>query len=154
MYLMAYTQTQQGLSEKTMYITVHKNKYEIITESFFANKNFIYRGELPGLNRLNCSNMSHSSTWQVTKLCPSWLGSKCKHDPAQRIWSILAPKLNSSAPVFVGQHVYASLLQSRRYDVYLSRNRKRLDAQRTEIIPQDVTPNRKKNAIHICDQLA
>lgn len=50
-----------------------------------------YLGEFPGLHRLNWLIMSHSFTWQVTKLWPFCPLSSCKHTPPLRIWSILDP---------------------------------------------------------------
>jgi hypothetical protein len=66
----------------------------------------------PSFQRLYSVNMSHSLTWQDKELWPCRSCSWCKHGPAQRIWSILLPKLNCSAPVLDDQHVHAPLLQN------------------------------------------
>ena len=69
-----------------------------------------YLSVFSGLPRLYCVKMSHSWTWHLTKLWHCRSSDSCRHEPAHRIWSILLPKLNTSAPVLCDQHVYASLL--------------------------------------------
>lgn len=70
-----------------------------------------YLGVLSGLQRLYCVRISHSLTWHLTKLWPCRSPDICKQEPAHRIWSILLPKLNTSAPELCDQQVYASLLR-------------------------------------------